>query len=733
MSNYEKLEARQPPPADELDGSGRESDSELESRDGARDARTSIDIRRKDRGIIEDEEEVEKLLSGDTEAKGLRGLFKRKEEGGDEVRLSNRERRQLEREAKREVKRESRKQRRHKKRGEESELMYEMEEGGHRESSESSGNSSEVDRQKLEEIISKPRSRKARAGKIAGVHIVIFIAFLGLIFGAYKASKSTKKQVQKVDDALLLSNGTSSFAPTTILVSLDGFRADFLHRNITPNLNALVSAGVSPQYMLPSFPSVTFPNHFTLVTGLYPESHGVVGNTFWDIDLQEEFYYTDPARSMQPKWWQGEPIWVTAEDQGVRTAIHMWPGSEAHIGDIEPAYVDKYDGKEALPNKVNRVLGLLDLPGANEPGASLDSPRPQLIAAYVPNVDADGHLYGPNSTEIRSTIAAVDTMIGDLVHGLQVRNLTDIVNIIVVADHGMASTSTSRMIQLDDLIDMSLIEHTDGWPLYGLRPKNEADLGDLYIRLKEEAYASGNFEVYLRDNDMPDRYHFSYNKRIAPLWMVPKTGWAIVTREDFDIEKAKKEGLEYHPKGLHGYDHEHPLMRAIFIAKGPAFPHTPGSKLEPFQNIEVYNIVCDSLGVEPKPNNGTLRLPLKPSGVHETVPAGEVPEDPDTSVVNKVGEETTKPVEPSLPSLPATPSSPTTPSAPAEPSSPATPDPPTTPDRPEIHDGLDQDEEDGKQPNVNHWWDWVHGKLDGIKDWASSVFNRGDNGTTPAT
>jgi predicted AlkP superfamily pyrophosphatase or phosphodiesterase len=335
--------------------------------------------------------------------------------------------------------------------------------------------------------------------------------------------------------------------------------------------------------MLPSFPSVTFPNHYTLVTGLYPESHGVVGNSFWDPELEEEFFYTDPARSMQPKWWLGgEPLWVTAEQQNVRTAIHMWPGSEAHIT-LEPTYLDKYNGTEVLFRKVDRILGLLDKPSSG-PGMALEQ-RPQFIAAYVPVVDADGHLHGPNSSEIRDTIANVDIMLQQLFSGLDERNLTNIVNIVVVSDHGMATTSTNRLIQLDDLIDLNLVEHIDGWPLYGLRPKDPSHLRPLYEQLIAESMKNPNFEVYLRDEDMPERYHFTKNNRIAPLWIIPKTGWAIVHKEDFDVEAGKSAGQVYHPKGLHGYDHEHPLMRAIFIARGPAFPHKPNSRLEAFRKL----------------------------------------------------------------------------------------------------------------------------------------------------
>jgi len=429
---------------------------------------------------------------------------------------------------------------------------------------------------------------------------------------------------------LKVSNGTSTFGPTTILISLDGFRADFLYRNLTPTLNAFVAEGVSPRYMLPSFPSVTFPNHYTLVTGLHPESHGVVGNSFWDASLGEEFFYTDPARSMQPKWWSGgEPLWVTAERQNVKTAIHMWPGSEAHI-QLEPSYLDKFNGSELLSRKVDRILQFLDMPGPEDMEIEEAQTRPQLIAAYVPNVDSDGHKYGPNSTEIRETISKADDMLHQLFVGIDERNLSHIVNIVVVSDHGMATTSIERLVQLDDLIDLDLIEHIDGWPLYGLRPKHPKDLRQLYDTLKAESLTNTNFEVYLRDEDMPERYHFSKNDRIAPLWVIPKTGWAIVHKEDFNIKEAKAKGTAYNPKGLHGYDHEHPLMRAIFVARGPAFPHRPNSRLETFQNLEVYNIICDSLGIEPNPNNGTLRLPLKPVGLH----SNDEPASPDDITVD---------------------------------------------------------------------------------------------------
>ncbi|KAK8122093.1 ectonucleotide pyrophosphatase/phosphodiesterase family member 3 [Apiospora sp. TS-2023a] len=488
--------------------------------------------------------------------------------------------------------------------GEDAGLMYEMESGDMKEGS-STGDSSdregsdELDRRHLS--MHSKTDKKRRWKRWLFLYTLIAVGFAFLVLLAWKISVDKKRETQK-----FVSNGTALFAPTTIIISLDGFRADFLQR-------------------------VTFPNHYTLATGLYPESHGVVGNTFWDPELQAEFYYTDPSRSMQAKWWDGEPFWVTAETQGIRTAVHMWPGSEAHIKDMEPSFLDPYKGKEKLPKKVDRLLELLDMPGMENPGVDISDMRPQLIAAYVPNVDADGHRYGPNSTEIRSTINDVDHMLDQLFHGLEQRNLTNIVNVIIVSDHGMATTDVTRMIQLDDAVDLDKVAHVDGWPLVGIRPKNPEDLQMLYKQALSKLKDNPNYEVRLKDKDMPERYHFSKNDRIAPLWIIPKTGWAIVKKEEFDIQDAKTKGLEYDPRGLHGYDHEHPLMRAIFIARGPAFPHQPNSKIEAFQNIEVYNMVCDSVGMEPKPNNGTLRLPLKPIGLHDAETAIEELEDPETT------------------------------------------------------------------------------------------------------
>jgi predicted AlkP superfamily pyrophosphatase or phosphodiesterase len=583
-----------------------DADTDTDDDDDVVRARTSAEIREHDRELLDEEEERDRMLNearsgggGGTRIalpRAFRNVFGRRYEGvaggagSDGAGAAA-----VEGAGKRAEKRGARRARRRARKeglvadavhGEDRELMYEMEEGGVKDGSET-GESSDPETpfvghgEKAHWPETAPRSRKHLVKKV-GIYALIAALFAVLAIGAWRLSIARKP---KVPVQKMFSNGTALFAPTTILISLDGFRADFLKRGVTPRLNAFIEEGVSPPYMLPSFPSVTFPNHYTLVTGLYPESHGVVGNTFWDPALQKDFFYTDPSKSMQDEWWGGEPLWVTAEKQGIRSAIHMWPGSEAHIRHLEPSFLDTYNGREKLPNKAARILELLDKPGLEDPSALTADMRPQLILAYVPDIDSYGHKYGPNSTEIVAKTKEVDDMLETMFRGLEERNLTSVVNVVVVSDHGMATTSTDRLIQLDDIIDMSLIHRMDGWPLYGLRPKDPSpsQLRSLYETLLEESKQNPNFDVYLRDETMPERYHFSNNERIAPLWIVPKTGWAIVTREHFDVKEAKEKGLVYHPRGLHGYDHEHPLMRSIFVARGPAFPHRGNSRLEVFR------------------------------------------------------------------------------------------------------------------------------------------------------
>ncbi|EHL03466.1 putative Uncharacterized pyrophosphatase/phosphodiesterase [Glarea lozoyensis 74030] len=372
--------------------------------------------------------------------------------------------------------------------------------------------------------------------------------------------------------------------------------------------------------------------------------------------------------------------------------------------DVEPAFLDKFNPKEPLSNKVDRILELLDKPGEESEMAEVIDMRPQLIAA----------------TEIRTTIAEVDSMLDSLFKALEARNLTKIANVVVVSDHGMATVS--NFIQLEDIIDTSLIEHTDGWPLYGLRPKDSAHLQGIYDSLKAASSGNDNYEVYLRDKDMPERYHFSKNERIAPLWIIPKAGWAIVTKGEFNVVEAKEKNLVYHPRGLHGYDHEHPLMRAIFVARGPAFPHAPNSRVESFR-------------IDPKPNNGTLRLPLNTIGLHspETTPAEPIdPQVPEPESVASPVQIFTQSAPPATSASEISSADPVIEISPIEASSAADPNvvPPTmvgvdTPedanvDRPVVGDDSVVSEEE------KNFWSWFTDEINKAKGWFSDIVGHGE-------
>lgn len=641
-----------------------ETVSDLESDSDSGGERSDLTTRPNAKGVLEEHEEAERLIS---EVSSVSKVKSRNANTPFETNTASL--RRLKRTPRQQTKR-----RRSSVNDEASNSMYEMEEGYKDTSSNSSVDSLILDRTQWQKATSKTRF----SARFLLMFVSIATFFMLVAYGAYRASHS-----QQVFSPQKYSNGTHIFEATTILISLDGFRADFLQRGLTPSLNAFVQSGVSPKYMLPSFPSVTFPNHYTLVTGLYPESHGIVGNSFWDPELQEEFYYTNTSVSMLPKWWSAaEPIWVTAEKQGLKSAIHMWPGSEAHILGVEPTYLDTFNAHEQLPKKVDRMLELLDKDKAD---------RPQLIAAYVPDVDRDGHKFGPNSTEIRATIANTDNMMTLLIEGLLQRNLTEIVNLVVVSDHGMATMSVHRMVQLDDIIDMSLVDHIDGWPLRGLRLKNpERDIPIMYKQLSKAAKEAGTFDVYTLET-MPERYHFSHNPRIAPLWVVPKTGWLVIEREEFDIAAAIEEGREFHPRGIHGFDHEHPLMRAIFVARGPAFPHAPNSRVPVFQNIEVYNILCDSLGIVPHGNNGTMRLPMRTEGLHSDYDSVvlEPPKDDPADIDDKG---TAPNGGPGL-------------------------------DETNVEEEVTSEQGENEAKGKSKWWKYLHDQLQKAKDWAKGVID----------
>lgn len=447
------------------------------------------------------------------------------------------------------------------------------------------------------DVENRPR-RKVRHQNTKTLNLMLFALLiiavyfiLTLTFGGNTGPKG-RPSTYKAREKILLHNGTHDFHPTTLVISLDGFHPHYISPELTPHLDNLMRKESGAPYMLPSFPTSTFPNHWTLITGLYPSSHGIVGNTFFDPDLDKQFVNTDPSQSRDVAFWGGEPIWQTLSYQNVSTAVHMWPGSEAKWAPEDaPLIVDPFNQSEALYKKLDRLTEWLDRP--------LQS-RPELMLTYVPTVDTLGHIHGISGPDLEQGIHEVDLLVGAFREALELRNLTDVVNLVVLSDHGMAPTSDERLIFLDDLIDVSQIDHIDGWPLVGLRPGNNMTESELFNKLKKQEPENESWKVYTRKN-LPARWNFGgktggrYQNRLAPVWIIPKTGWSLLTHEDY----AKMDN-SYQPHGTHGYDNRDILMRALFLGAGPYFPDF---KFEPFSNVNVYSILCDTLHVYPSKND----------------------------------------------------------------------------------------------------------------------------------
>jgi len=370
--------------------------------------------------------------------------------------------------------------------------------------------------------------------------------------------------------------------PTVILISIDGFRYDYLEKYSAPNLRHLATTGVRAEAMLPSFPTVTFPNHYSIVTGLYPAHHGIVANEMYDPTLDATFTLNSAAPT-EGRWWGGEPIWVTADKQGQKTASVFWPGSGAPIKGMRPDHWEPFDPQVTPAERVAKLLEWLDLPAAE---------RPTFLALYFGEVDHAGHQHGPDSTEVATAISHVDTAIGGLLDGLRQRGINDRVNLIVVSDHGMAQTSPDRVIFLDDYVDLSHARVTTRGALLTMWPA-AGETDTVLSKLQKVPH----LRAYRREN-VPERWHYSGNARIAPIVAVADEGWTIT-----DHEYAKSHPLN---PGQHGYDNSLRSMQAIFIAHGPAFKQR--TRLPAFSNVDVYELMAHLLHLKPARNDGTVEI-----------------------------------------------------------------------------------------------------------------------------
>lgn len=370
--------------------------------------------------------------------------------------------------------------------------------------------------------------------------------------------------------------------PVTILISIDGFRADYLNRGITPVLSRLAAGGVSAA-MRPSFPSITFPNHWTLVTGLRPDRHGIVGNAMDDPQRPTDHF---TMASDDPFWWnEAEPIWATAEKAGIRTATMFWPGANVAWGGVRPPDArhgavtggtrpeDWQQFNQAVTGD-QRVAAVLDW--MRRPAAT----RPRFVTLYFDTVDTAGHEFGPGTPQVDAAVEGVDRAIGRLVAGLG--ELGQPANLVIVADHGMAATSSDRVIALDRIAPAGSYKVEEAGTFASLYPVagHEADLARALAVPRPHMHC-------WRKEAIPARFHYGTNPRIPPWLCLADVGWLIQKTMPTKPETG----------GNHGYDNDAPEMRALFIGNGPAF--RAGVTLPTFDNVDVAPLLRDLIGLPP--------------------------------------------------------------------------------------------------------------------------------------
>ena len=370
-----------------------------------------------------------------------------------------------------------------------------------------------------------------------------------------------------------------------ILISLDGFRYDYLDKYQPKTLNELARKGVRAKWLIPAFPTKTFPNHYTIATGLYPEHHGIIENNIFDFDT---IFTLDKRPEVQnPRWWLGEPIWATAEKQSQRAASYFFPGTETAIQSGRPTYWKEYNGKSPNDLRVDTVLSWLDLPIEK---------RPTMLTLYFSDVDDAGHEFSPEAEETRYAVLEVDDNIKRLVDGLKTRKIFEQVNLIIVSDHGMATVDRNNSVFLDDIFDFDKTE----------RILWTGEIVQIFPKANEETKIIAALKSQIkhatcwRKSEIPERFHYQASPRIAPIICSAEEGWVLTNHKRFDEWRERDElrGL----RGAHGYDNGLESMRAIFISHGGAFKK--GVLVEPFENIHIYNLMCKILGLTPAKNDG---------------------------------------------------------------------------------------------------------------------------------
>ncbi|HEY8380022.1 MAG TPA: ectonucleotide pyrophosphatase/phosphodiesterase [Nannocystis sp.] len=374
--------------------------------------------------------------------------------------------------------------------------------------------------------------------------------------------------------------------PYVVVVSFDGFRYDYLDRYDVPNFDRLARRGVRADGLIPVFPSKTFPNHYAIATGMYTEKHRLVDNNFYDPEFDAVYRLADRAAVQDGRWYGGEPIWVTAEIQGMVTAAYFFVGTEAPIGGVRPTEYRVYDGSVPNDARVDQALEWLRRPAAE---------RPHLVMLYFSVVDDAGHAFGPDSPEVEQAVAEADRVLGRLLDGVETLEIADEVYVVIVSDHGMEAVSAERAEYLEDVISLDGIRLMAGGPYLTLW----VDGDSARVREIEAALNAGlrHARAYRRAA-MPERWRYAGSPRVGDLIVLAEPGHQVAGSRRYPARGG----------GAHGYDPATaPNMQGIFLAAGPAI--RPGVRIPAFENVHLYPFIAHLLGLRPNPEiDGRLEV-----------------------------------------------------------------------------------------------------------------------------
>lgn len=365
--------------------------------------------------------------------------------------------------------------------------------------------------------------------------------------------------------------------PYVVMLSLDGFRWDYQDKAYTPSLDSITKYGVKATGLQPCFPSKTFPNHYSIATGLYPGNHELISNSFYAPDLKKYYAIKDRQAVENGKFYKGEPIWVTAESQRVKTGSYFWVGSEAKIKGYQPTYWKRYEHKFPYLQRADSVISWLSKPYKE---------RPKLVTWYLDKADSKGHRYGPESDEVKNAISNLDSVIGYFTQQLQQLDIKDSVNFIIVSDHGMQTVDTNNIIEINKYIKPNWINEIIGSNPFAL-VYSKKECADSILNVLKKV---NGIDAWAK-SDIPKEYHYGQSKRVSDIIVVAKNGYGI-----------KVNSRKVYPGGTHGFDNTISDMNGIFYAIGPDFK--TGYNAGQLYNVDIYELIAEILEIKPAPNDG---------------------------------------------------------------------------------------------------------------------------------